>query len=191
METVENPELKDRLGVAPFVLSGLSFIPLVGAPLGIICVLWGLVTKKSGGRKLAGIGAAGIAFTVALFGALFYFGFVQRGGVYDDLRKRLAQSELNSLVPVIETYKLQFGRYPETLDDVKERLPKETFETIYDPRYVGQKRKFYYERVGDDHYYLRGVGPAGVPFSKDDIAPQIPTAPGGKLGLLTERQSQP
>jgi len=193
MQPIDNTERRGKLGVAPFVVSGLSFIPLVGVLFGVISIVWGLFTKKPGGRILAGIGAAGIAFTVVLYGALFYFGFVQRGGVYDELRNKAAQYTINSLVPAIEMYKIQFGHYPESLDELKNSLPSNSLVVIYDPRFVraGEPHKFYYERVDDNHYYLRGVGPDGVPFSKDDIVPQIPTASEGKLGLLLERQSQP
>jgi len=47
---------------------------------------------------------------------------------------------------------------------------------------------FYYERVGADHYYLRGVGPDGLPFTSDDILPRVKATREGKLGRLIERQ---
>jgi len=47
---------------------------------------------------------------------------------------------------------------------------------------------FYYERVGADHYYLRGVGPDGLPFTSDDILPRGTATPDGKLGRLIESQ---
>jgi hypothetical protein len=87
-----------RLGRFAFIVAGLSFIPLIGALFGLIAIAWGLVKRKSGGRKLALIGTTGIAFSFIIFGSLFYFGFVQRGGIYDNLRVKLAQSGLNSLV---------------------------------------------------------------------------------------------
>jgi len=54
----------------------------------------------------------------------------------------------------------------------------------------GKPRYFYYERVGTDHYYLRGVGPDGRPFTADDILPQVQLTPGSKLGLLIEHAEQ-
>ena len=41
------------LGTLPFVLGGMSFIPLVGVLFGLIAITWGLITRRSGGRKLA------------------------------------------------------------------------------------------------------------------------------------------
>ncbi|MGO9446630.1 MAG: hypothetical protein ACLPXB_17930, partial [Thiobacillaceae bacterium] len=113
----------EKLGTFPFVIGGMSFVPLVGVLFGIIAIVWGLVTKKLGGKRLAAIGAGGIGFTIVIYGALFYFGFAQRGGVYDDLRTKLAQTTINSLVQSIEFYKLQHGRYPESLKALQDSLP--------------------------------------------------------------------
>ena len=59
-----------------------------------------------------------------------------------------------------------------------------------DGKLSGTPRYFYYRRVGADHYYLRGVGPDGTPFTSDDILPQVQSTPGSKLGLLIERTAQ-
>ena len=122
-----------QLGAFPYVLGGLSFIPAIGVVFGISAVTWGLVTRKSGGRRVACIGFAGIAFTVILYTALFYFGFVQRGGVYDDLRSKMSQSTLSSVVPVIEMYKLQSGHYPESMAALKDSIPKDSPVFLFDP----------------------------------------------------------
>lgn len=60
----------------------------------IIAIIWGQVTKKLGGKKLAIIGMCGISFSIILYGLFFYFGFVQKGGVYDDLRNQLSKSTI-------------------------------------------------------------------------------------------------
>jgi hypothetical protein len=36
----------EKLGAFPYVISGLSFIPLVGIPFGIVALIWGITTKK-------------------------------------------------------------------------------------------------------------------------------------------------
>ncbi len=179
-----------RLRPGAFVLGGLSFIPLIGVPLGVVAIAWGLLTKKMGGKKLALIGLGGILCSVFLYGSLFYFGFIQRGGIYDMLRAQLAQSTLSSLVPAIEVYKIQHGAYPASLDELRKSLPKDTFTFVFDPTDVrlGEPRAFYYERVGADHYYLRAVGPDGKPFTDDDILPKVDPANADKLGLLLQRQ---
>jgi hypothetical protein len=184
-------ETNEKLSGFPFVVGGLSFIPLLGVPFGIAALIWGITTKKAGGKTLAQLGGAGIVVTLALYGSLFYFGFAKRGGMYDDLRAQLAQSNLDSVVQAVEVYRLQHGDYPESLKVLQESLPKNSMVFVIDPTDVkigGTPRYFYYERVGADHYYLRSVGPDGLPFTADDILPRVKPTPGGKLGLLIERQ---
>jgi len=186
-------ETNEKLGGSLFVIGGLSFIPLLGVPFGIAALIWGITTKKTGGKKVALLGGSGILVTVVLYGGLFYFGFAKRGGIYDELRAQSAQSSLNSLVQAVEFYKVQHGSYPESLQAVQDSLPKNSMVFVDDPtdlKFTGKPRRFYYERVGADHYYLRGVGPDGLPFTSDDILPQVQLTPGSKLGLLIERAEQ-
>jgi hypothetical protein len=183
------------LGCFPFVIGGLSFIPLLGVLFGLIAIVWGLSAWRGGGKKLALVGAAGIGFTILVYGALFYFGFAQRGGVYDDLRMKLAQSNLNSLVQSVEFYKLSHGEYPDSLETLKASSQKGSFESLYviDPRISSAGKGdqyFYYRKVDADHYYLRGVAPDGKPFSPGALVPQIAPS-GGKLGLLTDPPAAP
>ena len=181
-----------KLGAFPFVVGGMSFIPLIGVLFGIIAIVWGLATSRLGGKRLAILGAGGIGFTILIYGALFYFGVEQRGGVYDRLRVRLAQSTINSLVPSIELYKMQHGQYPESLQVLQSSLPKDGFVTVLDPSAVGfgsESRYFFYERVGESHYYLRGLGADGKPFTADDVVPQIDVQPGSNIGLLIAPES--
>ena len=79
----------------------------------------------------------------------------------------------------------------ERLEQLEKTLPKDGFVSAYDPSIVefsGKPKYYFYERVGTDNYYLRGLGPDGKPFTPDDIVPQIATTAGGKLGLLFERR---
>jgi hypothetical protein len=102
-------EKNERLGAFPFVIAGVSFIPVIGIPFGLVSLIWGIVTKKKGGNKLALVGGLGIMFTIVLYAGLFYFGFVKRDGIYDDLRIKSAQSGLNNVVQALEFYKVQHG----------------------------------------------------------------------------------
>lgn len=188
------PELQQKLGGLPFVIGGLSFIPLLGLPFGLIALVWGLTTKKAGGKKLALTAIFGIMFTLALYGGMFYFGFAKRGGLYDELRARSAQNSLNGLVATIELYKTQHGEYPETLSQLESSLPKNSPVFLTDSTDVSfshKPRYFYYQRAGHDHYYLRSVGPDGVPFTSDDILPQVKPESSGHIGLLLEPENAP
>jgi hypothetical protein len=179
-----------KIGAFPFVLSGLSFIPMVGVPFGLIAIVWGLINRRSGGGKVALISAGGFAFTIILYGGIFYFGFFQRGGIFDDLRTKLAQSNLNSVVQVVEVYRLAHGQYPDSLEALKNSLPKDSTIALNltDPRMLkfgSYGNYFCYKKIGPDHYYLRGVASDGKPFSPGALVPQI-GASGANIGLLTE-----
>ena len=179
----------EKLGVFPFVVGGMSFIPLLGVVFGLIALVWGLVSAKRGGKLLAAMGAAGIAFTVLLYSALFYFGFAQRGGVYDDLRGQMAQNNLDSLVSTIESYQVQHGQYPASLAALQDTLPQERSIILFDPltsAISGQPEYFFYQRVGERQYHLRSLGADDKPFTDDDIVPHMPAQNGGNSGLLRD-----
>lgn len=138
---------------------------------------------------IVALGCAGALVVMVAFGfaALFYFGFVQRGGVYDELRVQLAESQLNLLVPYIEMYRSRHGAYPESLEQVAEMIPANTPVMIQDASSppLGPTRTYYYERVGEAHYLPRSVGADGSPFTEDDIVPNGFEA--GQTGLVLER----
>lgn len=185
-------EEQEKLGAFPYVIGGISFIPALGVLFGVIAITWGLVTRKAGGRKLAIIGACGIGFSVLIYGSLFYFGFVQRGGIYDDLRVKLSQSTITSLVQAIEFYKTQNGHYPDSLETLRKSLPDNAMVFVFDPTHIdlaGKPRYYYYRLKDPSHYYLLGVGPDGKPFTNDDIIPDIKVQPGSGIGLLIHEQA--
>jgi len=177
---------KEKLGTLPYVISGLSYIPLIGVLFGLISIVWGLVTNKLGGKKLALIGFGGIVFTIILYSSLFYFGFKERGGVYDGLRVKLAQSSLLQAVQSIEFYKVQNGKYPISLEVLKKSLPQGSMVNLMDVTDVSfehQPRYFHYELIDDKSYYLLGLGVDNIPYTKDDILPTINLASDSKVGL--------
>ena len=182
---------RDKLGTFPYVIGGLSYIPLIGIIFGLIAVVWGLSTKKMGGKKLMFIGLGGVLFTFLIYGSLFYFGSVKRGGVYDELREKLANSTINQVVPAIEFYKLQNGHYPQTLKTLKESLPKDSMVFLIDPMDISMKtpRFFYYELIDQNNYYLLGVGNDNKPFTSDDILPAVKIE-GTNIGLRIKREDK-
>lgn len=163
-----------------------SFVPLLGIIVGLIAIVIGLTSGRRGGKLLALLGAGGIAFSVLVYGSLFYFGFVQRGGVYDGLRAQMARSALDALVPQIEFYRQQHGAYPTSLDALRRGATGQGMLMILDPSTI-RPRPFHYERVGRDHYYLRGVGADGKPFTADDLVPDVEVPNGSHIGLLKQK----
>ena len=178
-----------KIHIAAYILAAVSFIPLLGLPFGLAALIWGILERRKRGAKIVAlIASAGMLCTVAIYGALFYFGFVQRGGVYDGMRQQLTATTLSTLVSEIEFYRLQHGAYPESLEQLQESQPNKPI-LIIDPTGTpfGQPRLFYYERSGDAHYYLRSVGNDGEPFTGDDILPDIGQSENGKIGLLLQK----
>jgi hypothetical protein len=142
-------------------------------------------------RAVVILGICGIALTFALYGSLFYFGMIQRGGVYDELRAKMAVSMLNDAVKEIEFYKLQHGSYPHSLDDLKGQQ-KDSFSSIYDPTAMERGGKpnmeFYYQLdPSGKFYYLRSVGPDGIPFTDDDILPSMSPSDLKNTGLRLDK----
>lgn len=169
---------KQKLGCAPYAIGGASFIPLLGVPLGLVAIVWGLLKLKHGGWKVAILGAMGISFTLALYGTLFYQGFVKRGGMFDDLRGQMAGQMLVSVVKEIEFYKIQNGEYPQGLKDVESKGKPQGLVSIYDPSQMRfgdtEPTFFYYELVnGGTNYHLFSVGADRKPFTKDDVHPGL------------------
>lgn len=170
---------KEKAGCLIYGLGFLSFVPLVGVLIGIVTILLGIFKFKKDRWKLIILGTAGILFTIVIYSALFYFGFIQRGGVYDDLRNQMIKPQLHNAIKTIEYYKLQNGEYPSTLQDVLEEGDGQDLQYFIDPTAmvkmkVGETPLFYYELLPEkDKYYLFSSGYDGVPFSEDDILPDI------------------
>jgi hypothetical protein len=182
------PESQRRLNWLPYAVGGASFIPLVGAPFGVIAIIWGIARRA---RSLIVLGSCGILFTVIAYGALFYFGMFQRGGIYDKLRSQLAVTMLDSAVKDIEFYKLQHGGYPASLSEVEPK-PKTRINNFIDPTSTQRggtlNSRFYYQLdPSGNFYYLRSVGPDGIPFTGDDILPTLTEDERKNTGLRLQR----
>jgi hypothetical protein len=182
----ENSKDAKSIGRSPYVIGGLSFIPLIGVPFGIIAIIIGFVYYNKGGKSLIVVGVGGILFTVMLFGGT-YFAFKE--GKFNEVRIKMAKMQLTSLVENIEFYKLLNGNYPQSLEALKISMPKEKPIFFYDStqfNLTDRKRKnyFYYELITDGKaYYLLGIGPDKKPFTEDDILPEVEMSKLNNIGL--------
>src|SRR5665213_632565 len=138
------PPVKKSVGCLAYAIGGASFIPVFGLVFGIIAIVWGVARQV---RSLIILGAGGILFTIVLYSALFYFGFHQRGGIYDKLRSQMATNMLNSAIKEVEYYKIQHGHYPNSLRDLDTKGPNNL--SLYDPTSMERKGTnepyFFYE----------------------------------------------
>lgn len=168
MENTE--ENKKSAGCLAYVIGGMSFIPLVGVLFGIVAIIWGFAIKHT---RLKIVGVAGIAFTIVLYSSLGYFGFVQEGGVYDDLRSKMAKSQLTIVVQSIELFKVQNGRYPKSLEELQKSLPENSMVFLHDPTQISvtEPKFYYYKLIDSEHYHIRSYGRDGVLNTTDDVLP--------------------
>jgi len=103
----------------------------------------------------------------------------------------MAVTMLNSTVKEIEFYKLQHGSYPKDLLDLAPQ-EKNGFTSSEDPTAMERGKtmdtRFYYELdPSGKFYYLRSVGPDGIPFTADDILPSLPPSETQNTGLRLEK----
>lgn len=173
------------LGALPYVVGGLSYIPVAGVLFGAVAVLWGTATRKTGGKELAIVGAGGIAFTAVCCAAAFYIGTAQLRQAEAPRAKQM----VTSLMYAIEFYRTQTGEYPTDLHTLRQLLPEDQRDIMFDP--MGQQsgggaRAFHYELVHEKHYVLLGVGPDDEPFTDDDVVPDVKLQQGSAVGLVTE-----
>jgi hypothetical protein len=179
---------RQPLGCLPYAIGGASFIPLFGVVFGLIAIIWGIARRA---WQLILLGVCGILVTVVIYGSLFYFGLFQRGGIFDKLRSQLAVTILNDAVKEIEFYKLQHGHYPPKLAELdpkdKTQMAKTFDPSINDLNWKRDRHFFYQLDPSGSFYFLRSVGPDGVPFTADDIVPTIPKNEREKTGLRLER----
>ncbi|MFT4261029.1 MAG: hypothetical protein ACMXX9_01200 [Candidatus Woesearchaeota archaeon] len=170
------------IGILAVVFGVVSFIPLLGFFVGIAAIVLGIIAFKKYKNKLGIIGLVlgilGVLSTILLYGSLFYFGFVQSGGVYDDLRIRMvSEQNLPTTVNAIEAYKVRFGEYPESLENLS-KISNDPFLVIDQIQMAksmfrdneGSSLTFYYQNNGDT-YYLFSKGIDGIPFTDDDVFP--------------------
>ncbi|MBK0379088.1 hypothetical protein [Mucilaginibacter segetis] len=163
-----------------YKLGFLGFIPLIGGIVGVILFIEGVFKYKD--RKLIFIGIADIMFTVIVYSFLYFFGnsFFSRKQFAD-----ISQNQLNSLVENIEFYKLKYGDYPDSLQQISnDNTTVSIFDPTQSPR--GTNPNFRYQKF-DDGYYLFSAGPDEKPNTDDDIFPVPPIMKSGKIGLLIPR----
>lgn len=91
-----------------------TIIPIVGLLIGILLLRKGIILKN---RILFLIGVLGVLITISFFVAGLYY------SKYSDVGKakrvELAQYSLNQVMRDVEFYKVQFGNYPDSLQELK------------------------------------------------------------------------
>lgn len=163
----------------PYLLGLLCLMPLLGAFVGVILLILGIVKYKD--KWLTIIGVLGIVLTVGIYSFLFYYmknGDLSKKGFAD-----ISQMQLNSLVKNIEFYNIQHGQYP---DNLQQLLQDDKLAPIEDAIQMVQQRPvttYHYQRIGNK-YILFSSGQDGIPNNGDDLLPQIAVDDSTRVGLI-------
>lgn len=163
----------------PYLLGILCLLPLIGGFVGLGLLLYGIIKYKD--KWLVMIGAFGILFTVGVYSFLFYY--MKNGESSKQGFAMISQMQLNNLVKNIEFYKLQYGQYP---DNLQELLKDDKLSPVHDPIQSVQHRQnaiYNYKRIGN-RYTLFSSGQDGKPNTKDDLFPQVIISDSSKIGLI-------
>ncbi|MEO8770002.1 MAG: YcxB family protein [Ferruginibacter sp.] len=149
----------------------LGLIPLFGGFVGIWLITQGAFKYKD--RKLILIGVAALTFTVLIYGSLIYFTKDKLNN--KDLYISSRQMYMNSLVRNIEFYKVQQGEYPDSLPQL---LTQAENNSNHPPLFYSKdgplNAELYYKKI-NAHYTLFFSGPDRIPYTEDDVLPQINT----------------
>lgn len=163
----------------PYLLGLICLIPLVGAFVGLGLLLYGLIKYKD--KWLSIIGAAGILWTVIVYGSLYYA--ATHASVFKKGFEDISQMQLNSLVKDIEYYKLSHGQYP---DSLKQLLTDDKLPPIIDAvqgMNTNANSYYNYQKIGGK-YLLFSSGQDGISNTKDDLFPQVTITDTSKIGLI-------
>lgn len=170
-----------------FLLFGVVSLALLA---GLFLIVRGLLLLKRNGKKQILRGLSVIAITVLLASWFAYSVQFQRGGHFDELRKRGATRDLNALFQLIESYRSEHATYPASLEELRASLLKDAKIPVRDSTTLardGAHPSFFYKRVDGQHYYLLGVGSDAVPFTDDDMHPDFGINTSGSIGLIRTR----
>lgn len=164
---------KSGFAIASIILGIFSFIPGIGVLLGIAAVIFGFISlseikkKQFTGKGLAKggifLGFTGIAFSIVLYSALFYFAFFAKGGPFEGPKKQMDKMMLTQTSGYLELYKKKHQKYP---DDLKQLIelngPVRTTDFNFKP--------FFYKVSPDKQSYdLRSLGADNQYGTEDDI----------------------
>ncbi|KFZ36953.1 hypothetical protein HR45_12955 [Shewanella mangrovi] len=179
------PSLKP-MGVGAYAVGACGFFPFLGIPFAIIALIWGLSSKREGGKTLAFVGAAGI-FTILMMSLTLYLQQQRIAHPADDdmtlqaihqAQQSPITRQIDEVARLLELYHYRQGEYPLSLEQLKQAFPENHISVMDDSKPLKYTAApFVYQRL-DDGYQLLGVGPDGIANTQDDVIPQAAIAKG-------------
>jgi hypothetical protein len=171
----------------PYLLGLLCLIPIVGIVFGIILIFKGIFKFKS--KLLIIIGAFGFVFNIGLCGTLFY---VLHTADFFSQKPFIpySQGELNNLTKNIEFYKIQYGTYPDSLEQLKKDGTNISIDDVLQFGFGNDKKVHYnYKKVGNK-YLLFSSGLDKIPNTDDDLYPTIVVTDSNKFGFINRNENR-
>jgi hypothetical protein len=121
-------------------------------------------------KRLVPFIAGGVAVVAALFGWDYYAKNFRDKATYQVLGEGLSQSFLRDSLLSVESYRLIFGFYPQTI----EQLRGGSFHVDPASDKCGCSTDYFYQLLSDGKtYYLFSKGRDCIPFTTDDLYPQL------------------
>lgn len=171
------------LGVFPYVIGALAFIPLLGVIFGIIALVWGLLTSRQGGKLLASIGVLAMLSANSYFFIVMHkVGLTWNTGT-NSVQTQVLQNNLNTLYSQIELYHFRNGEYPQSLAQLQQAFPLSGVP-LQDTSFKNSQSDFFYQRLDQEHYQLLARGTDGKPLTDDDIWPNTSHSINDVNGLM-------
>jgi len=163
----------------PYLLGILCLIPVIGAVVGIGLLLYGIFYYKD--KWLIIIGALGPIITVGIFSLMIYD--AKHNPDIDKAFIQTSQMQLNELMKDVEFYKMQYGIYPDSLEQITKNNQIVNIHDFLQIQKGRKNTKYNYKKV-DNKYYLFSSGIDGIPNTADDLYPIIAKSDSGKFGLI-------
>ncbi|QUN06604.1 hypothetical protein KDN34_03890 [Shewanella yunxiaonensis] len=185
LKPVENNQ--QPLGVFPYLLSGIGFIPLLGIPFAVIALIWGLLTSRPGGKRLALIGLVALLSTNGYLYLVLHKTNIS-GNDNEQRQTQQLQDNLNTLYSQVELYRFRHGEYPPSLPALRQAFPLSKV-SLQDTSFKNSQEDFYYQRLDSEHYQLLARGDDGKPLTGDDILPATDRNINDVSGLLPKSAS--
>lgn len=169
-ETVNKPiqKFESDKKKPPYLMGLLGFIPLVGFFVGVVLIILGITQYKD--KKLTLIGLGGILFTVIVYSSIYYIGVVSDLG--KDSWGQVSQIHLNRLIKNVEYYKIENGKYPDSLQQLESENEVVFIQDLTQGVNEKQQKYFNYENLGDK-FLLFSSGNDRKPNTNDDIYPKL------------------
>jgi hypothetical protein len=172
-----SPASANRKHAWPLLLvAGLAFVPVLGFLFGSAAVTWALVSDRPRRTLSLILGGTGAALNLAVPILMVVVSpqgrlLVQRAEI-DQTRQ-----DLTTVVTELERYHTRTGQYPPTLRVlVGYPIPSRLINIHDHSQSILRWNRTYAYLVSDDGttYDVFAVGPDGIPYTADDIRPEIP-----------------